>query len=174
MTATRHRLAAPLAILAGALALLASCAPSRPHAGARTADGRVLTTHDSTFVAEVVNPNRPTVVYYYAHGCLPCLFVGPRMGALARRYQGRVTFWKLDWGWSARRYARYGVQGVPTLVFYLGEHEIDRLVGAPAEDLDAALTAWVDGALAKAAARRGPGAAAPDGARAAPVGTAPR
>lgn len=180
MTAT-YRRRTPLAVAnllaAASLALLAAnCAPAHPRVGTRTADGLVLATTDSTFVAEVINTNRPTVVYYWANGCLPCLFLGPRIGPLARRYRGRVTFWKLDWGWSAARYLRYNVQGVPTLVFYVGEREIDRLVGAPSGDLDATLAAWVDGAIAKAAARGAvtPALAAPEGARAAPVGAAPR
>jgi thioredoxin-like negative regulator of GroEL len=43
--------------------------------------------------------------------------------------------------------ARFGVQGIPTLLFFRGGRLVDRAVGARGVD---ALEAWIDAALTKA------------------------
>lgn len=149
-----HRRHASLFLIAALACSLAACARERSQPVARGADGRVVETYDSTFVAEVVRPERPTVVYYHALGCMPCALLAPHLGPVAKRFEGRVTFWSLDWGWSAARYERYQVQAVPTLVFYVGEREVDRRVGVSRGSIEDTLAAWVERSLVRAQAMR--------------------
>lgn len=137
------------------LASLAGCADAQRRAGPRTADGRIAVTSDSTFVADVIAPARPTAVYYWSNGCIPCLFMGPKLARVAPRYAGRVTFWKLEMGWSAERVRRYDVQVVPTLVLYVGDREIARQVGLPGGAAEDSFAVFLDHALALAGAPGG-------------------
>jgi thioredoxin-like negative regulator of GroEL len=136
---------------AGAVLLvaIAACEPSPPD-HRRAADGLVADTSDTTFVRDVIDPGRPTVVYYWAHGCLPCIPAGAAVKRAARRYAGRVTFWKMNMGWSARRVRLDEVRGWPALVFYVGRREYGRRVGVPGGATDDSVAAFVDGALARA------------------------
>ncbi len=134
----------------GALAMLPACGPG-PHNGAQ-ARRRVRAAYDSTFARDVTGPRRPTVVYYWSNGCIPCLWYGPHVERAARRYAGRIAFWKLEMGWSARRVQLYGVPVVPTLVFYLGERELDRMQGAPSPNTDDSVAVFLDRGLELSAA----------------------
>jgi thioredoxin-like negative regulator of GroEL len=51
--------------------------------------------------------------------------------ALARQYAGRVRVAKLDVDENPAVAARYGIQGIPTLLLFDGGQLRDRLVGVP-------------------------------------------
>jgi thioredoxin-like negative regulator of GroEL len=50
---------------------------------------------------------------------------------LAGEYLGRVIIAKIDTNRNGSGASRYGIRGVPTLVFFQNGKEIDRLVGLP-------------------------------------------
>jgi thioredoxin 1 len=136
--------------LLAALALLNGCSPAHRSSLRHEADGTVVETTDSSFVVDVIQPRRPAVVYYWAHTCIPCYLLGPRIRKLAPRYSGRVTFWKLDMGWSAARVQRYGIGGWPALAFYVGDRRL-RVIAGPEGHVDDSLAAFVDEGLRLAA-----------------------
>lgn len=128
------------------LGTIAGCAPQHrvePHGP----DGSVVETTDRTFIQDVIEPGRPTVVYYWANGCVPCLFFGPKVKDLAARYSGRVTFWKMNLGWSAERVRRYRIRAVPALAFYVGDHEISKMIGMPDGKTSDSLVVFVESGL---------------------------
>src|SRR5262245_36921516 len=130
-----------------ALALTLACAPHQHTTTRRVADGTIVSTSDSTFVRDVIAPGRPTVVYYWAVGCIPCYGFAPHVRRLAARYAGRVTVWKIDMAWSAERVQRYGIHGWPALGFYVGDREVARMSGVPEKNVDDSLAAFVESAL---------------------------
>lgn len=130
-----------------ALVAITGCGVPHPPAHRTAADGRVMDTSDTTWVRDVIAPGRPTVVYFWAQGCIPCYAVGPRVRHLAARYAGRVTFWKMDMGWSAARVQRFGISGWPALGFYVGDRVILRRIGVPTDHMDDSLDAFVDEGL---------------------------
>jgi len=130
-----------------ALALTLACAPHQHTTPRHVADGTIVSTGDSTFVRDVIAHGRPTVVYYWAVGCIPCYGFAPHVRKLAARYAGSVTFWKMDMGWSAERVQRYGIPGWPALGFYAGDREIARMSGVPEKNVDDSLAAFVESGL---------------------------
>lgn len=114
-------------------------------------DGVVHATSDSMFVRDVLATGRPTLVYYSAPGCIPCLFAHPHVERLARRYRGRVTFVEMNMGWSAARVERHDISAWPALTFSVGNTRLERQVGVDRENLDDSLTAFVERGLARAA-----------------------
>lgn len=100
------------------------------------------------FEAEVLQSKTPTVVEFWAHGCIPCMRLARPLDRVARKYDGRVSFRKLNAGWNAESRRLYKFHGVPTLIFYRDGHEVARQVGAPEGDAYKGLVAFVDAGLA--------------------------
>ena len=70
------------------------------------------------------------VVDCWAEWCSPCRMVAPVIEALARDYQGRVAFGKLDVDSNQEIAARYQIMSIPTLLIYKGGRLVDTQVGA--------------------------------------------
>ena len=84
---------------------------------------------DDNFVAEVRRSELPVVLDVWSPGCGPCKNMEPIVMSLAGRYQGRVKVAELNAAASQATAARLGVSGTPTVLFFKGHHEVDRVVG---------------------------------------------
>jgi thioredoxin len=84
---------------------------------------------DDNFVAEVRRSELPVVLDIWSPGCGPCKNMEPIVMSLAGRYQGRVKVAELNAAASQATAARLGVSGTPTVLFFKGHHEVDRVVG---------------------------------------------
>jgi len=84
---------------------------------------------DENFVAEVRRSELPVVLDVWSPGCGPCKNMEPIVMSLAGRYQGRVKVAELNAAASQATAARLGVSGTPTVLFFKGHHEVDRVVG---------------------------------------------
>lgn len=83
----------------------------------------------------------PVLVDVWAPWCGPCRTVAPIIEQVARERAGRLKVVKVDVDELPHVAARYGVQGVPTLLLLERGREVARQVGAvPA----AALERWLD------------------------------
>ncbi len=124
-----------------------------------TADGRPRCAHckqDLPWIAEagesdfgpvVESSAIPVVVDLWAPWCGPCRMISPALEEVARRRAGRLKLVKVNVDEHPGVSARFGVQGIPTLLFFRGGRLVDRAVGARGVD---ALEAWIDSALTKA------------------------
>ncbi len=102
---------------------------------------------DRSFDAAVVRSSLPVLVDIWAAWCGPCRAVAPIVEQLAVEHAGRLKVVKVDADRSPRVSASHGVTGIPTLLFYDGGAERDRLVGAPPA---ARLREWVRSAMQEA------------------------
>ena len=84
---------------------------------------------DANFVDEVRRSDLPVVLDVWSPGCGPCKNMEPIVMSLAGRYQGRVKVAELNAAESQATAARLGVSGTPTVLFFKGHHEVDRVVG---------------------------------------------
>ena len=84
---------------------------------------------DANFVELVERSGTPVLLDLWAAWCGPCRMLAPTIEALARELAGRVLVGKLDVDSNQRTAARFGVQGIPTLLILKGGREVDRLVG---------------------------------------------
>ena len=89
---------------------------------------------DETF-ALAVEAQRFVVVDMWAPWCGPCRTLGPVIDRLADRYEGQVTFAKLDVDENPETAARLRVQSIPTLLFFSDGKLVDRTSGALPESL---------------------------------------
>ena len=89
---------------------------------------------DGSFEREVLGSDVPVVLDFWAEWCPPCRALAPTFEELARQYAGRVRFLKLNVDENAQVPQRFGIKGIPTLVFFDGGREVERIVGAAGKD----------------------------------------
>ena len=90
----------------------------------------VFEVGDDTFESEVLKSDVPVVVDFWAEWCPPCRALAPTFEELAARYSGGVKFLKLNVDENSSVPQRFGIKGIPTLIFFDGGSEAERIVGA--------------------------------------------
>lgn len=86
--------------------------------------------NDSEFDEKVLKSTTPVVVDFWAPWCGPCKMIAPTLEKLAAEYDGKVTIVKVNTDENPEWAIRYGVQGIPTLLFINQGQIKDRQVGA--------------------------------------------
>ncbi len=95
-----------------------------------------ITVTDGSFKHEVLDSGTPVVVDFWAPWCGPCRMMAPAFEALATEYAGKMTFAKLNTDENQNTMMHYGIQGIPTLLFFANGKLVEQLVGArPKQDL---------------------------------------
>ncbi|MBI4328449.1 MAG: thioredoxin [Chloroflexi bacterium] len=87
-------------------------------------------TTDKSFEADVLKATTPVVVDFWAAWCGPCQVLAPVVEELAQEYRGKVEFIKLNVDENPATTAKYGIQGIPTLLLFKGGEIVDIVVGA--------------------------------------------
>lgn len=90
---------------------------------------------DAAFEREVLGSDVPVVLDFWAEWCPPCRVLAPTFEELAKRYTGRVRFLKLNVDENSQVPQRFGIKGIPTLVFFDGGREVERVVGASSKEV---------------------------------------
>ena len=85
---------------------------------------------DDTFAAEVEAHDGLTVVDFWAPWCGPCRMLAPVVERLAAQHADRVRVVKVNADDNQRTSVRFGVRGLPTLLFFRDGQLVDRVVGA--------------------------------------------
>ena len=96
--------------------------------------GKVKEISDSDFESEVVNSDLPTLVDFWAPWCGPCKSIAPVLEELAREYEGKVKFVKVNVDDNPRAPTNFNVRGIPNLVLFKAGKVVDQIVGAVPKD----------------------------------------
>ncbi len=88
-----------------------------------------MTFTDDNFEEEVLKSELPVLVDFFAEWCGPCKMLGPIVEELAGEYDGKVKIGKLDVDANPTVAGKYGVQSIPTLIFFKGGEEADKVMG---------------------------------------------
>lgn len=75
----------------------------------------------------------PCVVDFWADWCGYCKLIDPYMKALAKKYKGKVQFYKVNADENEELLQLYGIDGLPTLFFCHGE-DIKTTSGASSQE----------------------------------------
>jgi thioredoxin 1 len=104
----------------------------------------VLEFTEQNFDEAVLSNPLPVVADFWAPWCGPCKMLAPIVGELAEAYAGRVAFGKVNIDDSPALAAKYGIETIPTLLFFRGGGIAGRQTGLLAK---APLTAKIDEAF---------------------------
>ena len=85
--------------------------------------------NSKNFKEEVLESSLPVLVDLWAPWCMPCRMITPIVEQLASDNQDKLKVCKLNTDENQDIAARYGIQGIPTLLFFKDGQEVDRLVG---------------------------------------------
>jgi thioredoxin 1 len=99
---------------------------------------------DSEFEEKVIKSPIPVVVDFWAPWCAPCKMIAPVLDKIASDYAGKLTVVKVDTDQNPEWAIKFGVQGIPTVLFMERGQLVDRMVGAGPASM---IRAKVDGLL---------------------------
>ena len=85
---------------------------------------------DAAFEKVVLKSNLPVIVDFWAPWCGPCKMIAPVLDKIAKEQAGKLLVAKVNTDEDPQWAMRYGVQGIPTLLFISNGKIIHSQVGA--------------------------------------------
>lgn len=81
------------------------------------------------FPTEVLLSDTPVAVDFHAQWCGPCKMLAPVLEKFATTYEGKIKVVKVDVDEEPELAGRFGIRGVPTMMFFKGGKVVDQVVG---------------------------------------------
>jgi thioredoxin 1 len=88
---------------------------------------------DAAFEKTVLQADLPVIVDFWAPWCGPCKMIAPTLEKLSREYDSKLIVAKVNTDENPDWATRYGVQGIPTMLFVYKGKIVHRQVGAAPE-----------------------------------------
>ena len=89
---------------------------------------------DAAFEKVVLKSNLPVIVDFWAPWCGPCRMVAPILEKIAKEQAGKLIVAKVNTDEYPEWAMKYGVQGIPTMLFIVNGKVVNQQVGALPEN----------------------------------------
>jgi thioredoxin 1 len=89
----------------------------------------IFEVSDATFDREVLKSEQPVLVDFWAVWCAPCKAIAPIVDGLAAAFAGKLKVAKVNVDENGATPSRYGIRGIPSLLFFKDGKVVDQVVG---------------------------------------------
>jgi len=103
-----------------------------------------LQTSDSNFENDVIGSNLPALVDFWAEWCGPCKQIGPILEEISDEKRDVIKIYKINIDNNPEIPQKYGVRGIPTLMFFNDGKLVDTKVGSLSKS---SLNEWIESNL---------------------------
>tara|TARA_B100001175_G_scaffold141315_1_gene119919 strand:- start:598 stop:924 length:327 start_codon:yes stop_codon:yes gene_type:complete len=103
-----------------------------------------LHTSDTNFENDVIKSNLPIIVDFWAEWCGPCKQIGPVLEEISLEKKDLLNIYKINIDENPETPQKYGVRGIPTLMFFKDGKLVDTKVGSLPKSM---INEWIDSLL---------------------------
>lgn len=86
--------------------------------------------NETNFETDVLKSPQPVLVDFWAEWCGPCKMLAPVLEEIAREQGDRVKVAKVNVDSQPGLASRFGIQSIPTLLYFAGGEVRDQTIGA--------------------------------------------
>lgn len=91
-------------------------------------------TDSANFDADVINSSTPVLVDFWAEWCGPCKALGPVLDEIAGEVGEKAKVVKVNVDENSDLAQKYGIRGIPTMIFFKNGEPAKTLVGNQPKD----------------------------------------
>ena len=91
--------------------------------------GKVVVITDAEFDTTVLQSDKPVILDFWAEWCQPCKMLSPTVEEIAGEYEETIKVGKLNVDDNPNTATKFGIRGIPTLLFFKGGKVVQQMVG---------------------------------------------